>query len=194
MPRTRFVFRRIVGRWGRIRCLWGQRFCRPSRGWLCMGGRNPALTRWAIIWRPSGPGATALEGARLPRCIGIESGSCLWVFDTDPDPDTDAGGEVWLGGFLVRLGLGVHGGRNLALTRWAIICWPTGPGATDRDRAGGLVSCVWCPSWRASSLRTPRLVRSARMLQRLQGCFRFLREPGVRFATPHWLSAEIPPG
>jgi hypothetical protein len=57
-----------------------------------------------------------------------------------------------------------------------------------------LVSCVWCPSWRASSLRTPRLVRSARMLQRLQGCFRFLREPGVRFATPHWLSAEIPPG
>ena len=28
-------------------------------GLVFTGGRNPALTRWAIIWRPSGPGATA---------------------------------------------------------------------------------------------------------------------------------------
>ena len=34
-------------------------FCRPCRGSMLLGGRNPALTRWAIVWRPSGPGATA---------------------------------------------------------------------------------------------------------------------------------------
>ncbi len=27
-------------------------------GLVFMGGRNPALTRWAIVWRPSGPGKT----------------------------------------------------------------------------------------------------------------------------------------
>jgi hypothetical protein len=30
-------------------------FCRPSRCSVFMGGRNPALTRWAILCRPSGP-------------------------------------------------------------------------------------------------------------------------------------------
>jgi hypothetical protein len=56
----RFVFRcdgEAVGCWR----LWGKGFCRPSRGWVLMRGRNPALTRWAIICRPSGPGATALD-------------------------------------------------------------------------------------------------------------------------------------
>ena len=27
----------------------GRGFCRPCRGWVFMGGRNPALTRWAIV-------------------------------------------------------------------------------------------------------------------------------------------------
>ena len=45
----------------RILAIVGKGFCRPSRGWVLMGGRNPALTRWAIICRPSGPGATALD-------------------------------------------------------------------------------------------------------------------------------------
>ena len=52
-------------RWARRKNVWrpgSWGFCRPCRGWLCMGRRNPALTRWAIICRPSGPGATALEG------------------------------------------------------------------------------------------------------------------------------------
>jgi hypothetical protein len=31
---------------------------------------------------------------------------------------------------------------------------------------------------------TPTELRSPRMLQPLRGCFRFPREPGVRFATP----------
>ncbi len=95
---------------------YGVRGCRgsvaPAGAGCSWGGRNPALTRWAIICRPSGPGATALEGARLRWCVGIEQGFSLWVFDTDadpdPDPDTEAGGEVWPGGFFVRGGRGVH--------------------------------------------------------------------------------------
>jgi hypothetical protein len=41
-------------------------------------------------------------------------------------------------------GLGIDGGRNPALTRWAIICRPSGPGATALDRVEwiGFVSLV----------------------------------------------------
>jgi hypothetical protein len=53
----------------------GERDLSPPPGLGVHGGRNPALTRWAIVCRPSGPKATALEGARLPRCIGIGPGS-----------------------------------------------------------------------------------------------------------------------
>jgi hypothetical protein len=45
-----------------------------------------------------------LGGARLPRCVGIEPGFSLWVFDTDADPDTDAWGEGLPGGLLVCRG------------------------------------------------------------------------------------------
>jgi hypothetical protein len=40
----------------------GQGFCRPCRGWVFMGGRNPALTRWAIVCWPSGPGGHGFGG------------------------------------------------------------------------------------------------------------------------------------
>jgi hypothetical protein len=71
------------------RCVKKRGICRPS-GAGFMGGWNPALTRWAIVWRPSGPGATAWEDPKLPRSIRIEPGSSPRVFDTDADPDTDA--------------------------------------------------------------------------------------------------------
>ena len=70
MPRLRFVFRGVVGRWGRIRCSWGKGFCRPSRGWLCMGRRNPALTRWAIVYRPSGPAEVLASQSANDQCLG----------------------------------------------------------------------------------------------------------------------------
>jgi hypothetical protein len=41
-----------VGFWRRERILadvWGEGICRPCRGWVVMGGWNPALTRWAIV-------------------------------------------------------------------------------------------------------------------------------------------------
>ena len=42
-----------IGCW----CSWTKGFCRPGWGWVFMGEPNPALTRWAIVCRPSGPGA-----------------------------------------------------------------------------------------------------------------------------------------
>ena len=46
-----------------------ERFCRPCRGWLLIWGRNPALTRWAIIFRCSAPVVTAPGKA----CRGLGS-------------------------------------------------------------------------------------------------------------------------
>ena len=43
-------------------CRTREGICRPCRGLVLMRGRNPALTRWAISCRPSGPGATDWEG------------------------------------------------------------------------------------------------------------------------------------
>jgi hypothetical protein len=37
----------------------GEEVLSPRWGWVSFVGQNPALTRWAIIWRPSGPVATA---------------------------------------------------------------------------------------------------------------------------------------
>ncbi len=80
-------------------------------------------------------------------------------------------------------------GRNPALTRWAIICRPSGPGATDWVQVWwvGFVSLVSF----VESLQplNPPLVRDLRMLQPLRGCFCFSREPGVRFATPYRLKS-----
>ena len=74
-----FAFRAVDERWsgGRVRAFMCEGNLSPRWGWVFLVGRNPALTRWAIICRPSGPGATALEAARLPRCIGIGPGSSL---------------------------------------------------------------------------------------------------------------------
>jgi hypothetical protein len=179
-----------------------------------MVGRNPALTHWAMICRPSGPWATALGGVEwIGIGIGIEE-ECL-LRRTDPlrkgcfaamngrsagrlQSSVHAPGEGtrptasaevhrdrtrlfllsfsipipipiptraarvdWAGfssawglcglsvsysgamerrsdlgvrgeGVLSPLpGLGIDGGRNPALTRWAIVCRPSGPGATD---------------------------------------------------------------
>jgi hypothetical protein len=76
------------------------------------------------------------------------------------------------------------GRRNPALTRWAIVCRPSGPGARLGRMLCGSVSCRWCVSWRSINLRTPAEARSPRRLQPLRCCFRFPRESGVRFATP----------
>jgi hypothetical protein len=86
-----------------------------------------------------------LGGARLPSCIGIESGSSLWGFDpdADADPDTDACGEGLPGGWLVRRGrvlLRCCGGpRNPRPWKW--------------DARGTSRSCWDFPSSRSSRLR-----------------------------------------
>jgi hypothetical protein len=48
--------------WGRSAAGWEQNqarigwaFCSPCRGWSYMGERNPRLTPWATLCRPSGP-------------------------------------------------------------------------------------------------------------------------------------------
>jgi hypothetical protein len=46
---------------------------------------------------------------------------------------------VWDGVLSPRPGLVIHGGRNPALTRWAIICRPSGPGAADWGQGLGTV-------------------------------------------------------
>jgi hypothetical protein len=45
----------------RLRVGTGEEVLSPRWGWVSFVGRNPALTRWAIIWRPSGPGASAIR-------------------------------------------------------------------------------------------------------------------------------------
>jgi len=59
--------------------VWGGRSVAPL-GLVFMGGRNPALTRWAIVWRPSGPEAMAWEDPKLRRCIGGQWGQ-IFPFD-----------------------------------------------------------------------------------------------------------------
>jgi hypothetical protein len=45
----------------------GEGVLSPRWGWDFMEGRNPALTHWAIIWRPSGPGAGAWGRTKFAR-------------------------------------------------------------------------------------------------------------------------------
>jgi hypothetical protein len=68
---------------------------------------------------------------------------------------------------------------------------PSGLGPWMGTGLRGSDSCRWCPWWGNINLRTSAEVRSARMLQPLQGCFRFPSEPGVRFATPGYLLRSL---
>jgi hypothetical protein len=60
----RFVFRDVVERWcsERMLAFVGEGNLSPLPGLGFLGGRNPALTRWAIVCRPSGPGAGISAG------------------------------------------------------------------------------------------------------------------------------------
>ena len=46
-----FVFRGVDERWsgGRVRAFMCEGNLSPRWGWVLMAGRNPALTRWAIV-------------------------------------------------------------------------------------------------------------------------------------------------
>ncbi len=65
-----------------------------------------------------GPRLWRARGCRV--CIGIESGSSLWGFDTDADadPDTDARGEGLPGGLFVRGGRVGSGGFGDPREAW----------------------------------------------------------------------------
>jgi hypothetical protein len=70
------------------------------------------------------------------RLCGL-SDSCSGVLSCSGDAigcSCSCGGR----GSVAPLGLGVHGARNPALTRWAIICRPSGPGATAWRARGWL--------------------------------------------------------
>jgi len=45
--------------------------CRPCRGWLFLGGRNPALTHWATVLRPSGPDLLTAHPSKKAKMLPV---------------------------------------------------------------------------------------------------------------------------
>ena len=150
-----------------------------------MWGRNPALTRWVIIFRPSGPGATAW--ARVAWFGFVPLVSFVVVQRWRVEPPSAQRGTDWL----TQRRKGGKGRRADSIP-WLFLA------SLRLERSGREESVrVGCGAVRRAKhpeAASPAEGRIRRMLQPLRGWFRFPHEPGVRFATPYWLSADIPPG
>ncbi len=94
-------------------------------GLVFMGGRHPALTRWATFWRPSGPGATAWARG------GVSVSCCwcpLWLHNGGGlNHEAHNGHERRMGEFKAMGQLS----RPATTTLWLGVGWDVDPGLSS---------------------------------------------------------------